>query len=541
MLAIAVASRVRSLPAFALGLALAIPAGAGLTPDEWQHAAREAAQLAGKPLELERKAALIATVRREDSARAARLLLGLAAPAAVRREDLAPRAAKAAEDYKRIDRQLRKKHGQGVKREVLERSSEWRTRREAFDRLSETLDADAAVLAAVGEACAAFRSADAVEALADAADGDVAAARGAPEVRNGILSALLAQPGDRFDAAILAFVADPAMPHARVRILDRIGAGRLGGGFDAAVACLGAEEPLVVRAAVAALRALDDPRAVPPLVGARRRAKGLLAEEIDLLLHRFTGNRFSGIGADAMWEGWWKSEGEAWLASRPAERHEGGVGGSGGAEFYGIETRSNRIVFVLDRSYSMRLPVPRRGPVTGPARDEGAQGGTKLEVAKGKLEGTIRKLVPDVGFGVVFFGADVETWHEPPRLVPATPENRQRAIDWFQALEPRGSTSIFAALAEALRYAKVGGGKGPTDPAGADTIFLLTDGAPTVPGTEDLLLGAGLETAVQAFLDANREYRCVVHTIGVGPDHNKELMMRLARETGGTYRAVGVE
>ena len=43
------------------------------------------------------------------------------------------------------------------------------------------------------------------------------------------------------------------------------------------------------------------------------------------------------------------------------------------------------------------------------------------------------------------------------------------------------------------------------------------------------------------FLEANKTYRCVVHTIGIGPKHNRSLMQRLAASTGGTYKAVGVE
>ncbi len=527
--------------ALALGLVLALPAGAELPPEEWERVRAEAALLRAKTGERDRKTSLITAVRQEDTVRAARLLVGLAASCARRRDDLAPRAAKAADEFLKIDRQLRKKHGKGVKRAVLENDSTWRKRHDAFEELRVDLDAEAAVLEALGEALGAVRSPDAAALLADALDPDVADARRAVEVRTGILAALCAQPSDRFEGAILAFATDADMPHVRTRILDRIGARKTAKGFDAAVACLGAKEPLVVRAAVAALKALDDPRAVPPLVEARQRAKGLVAEEIDLLLHRFTGKKFSGVGAEAMWTGWWKAEGEAWLASAGPERHEGGLGGSGGAEFYGIETRSNRIVFVLDRSYSMRLPVPRKGPVSGAKRDEGVPGGTKLEVAKNQLERTIRNLAPDVHLGVVFFGANVKVWQQPPGLLPATPENRKRAIDWFMALEPEGSTAIFAALAEALRYAKVGGGKGATDPAGADTIFLLSDGAPTRPGTEELLLGPDLDAAIKEFLEANRDFKCVVHTIGVGPDHNRQLMMRLARETGGTYRAVGVE
>jgi hypothetical protein len=525
----------------ALGLLLALPALADLPADEWERVRAEAARLASRPGERDRKVALVATVRREDSARAARLLLGLAAASAKRRDELAPRAAKAADDFLSIDRRLRRKHGRGVKREVLERDTEWRKRRGAFEEVGAELDAEVAALVAIGEAFGAVRSAEAAAALADGTGDDGAGARRAPEVREGIVAALLAQPGDAFDGALLAFGSDADLPYARVRVLDRIAARRIAAGFDVAAACLAADHPIVVRAALGALRALDEPRAVPPLVKARQLAKGLVAEEFDALLHRFTGKRFAGEGADAMWAGWWRAEGEAWLASAPAERFEGAPGARGGAEFYGIETRSNRIVFVLDRSHSMRLPVPSRGPVTGPKGDENVPGKTKLEVAKNQLERTIRKLAPDVKFGVIFFGGKFQAWQEPPALLAATAENKGAAIGWFEKLEPEGSTPTFAALAEALRYAKVGGGKSATDPAGADTIFLLSDGAPTGPGGADLLLGPELDAEVARFLEANRDFKCVVHTVGVGPDHNRELMMRLARETGGTYRAVGAD
>jgi len=527
--------------ALVVGILLALAARADLPPEEWERLRAEAVRLEAKAGEKEKKTALVQAVRQEDSERAVRLLVGLAASSEKRREMLVPRAAKAADDYLRVDRQLRKKYGRGVKHEVLERDGEWRKRRDTMVGLRLDVDAEDATLEAAGEALAAVRSPDAALVLADEGDPDVAAARLSNEVRAGMLAALSAQQGDRFDAAILAFAADGEKPFGRVRVLDRIGERKIAAGFDVAVACLDATQPVVVRAAVGALEKLDDPRAVPPLVKARQRAKGLVAEEIDALLFRFTGKKFTGVGADAMWAGWWKSEGDAWLASAGAKRFEGAPGAGGGAAFYGIETRSNRIVFVLDRSFSMRLPVPQKGPVSGTKRDEGVPGGTKLEVAKNQLERTIRKLPPDVRFGVIFYGASVDAWQKPPGLVPATPENKKRAIDWFTALEPEGSTATFEALAEALRYAKVGGGKGETDPAGADTIFLLSDGAPTAPGTEDLLLGPELEKAVAAFLEANRDFRCVVHTIGVGPDHNRQLMMRLAHETGGTYRAVGME
>jgi hypothetical protein len=169
-------------------------------------------------------------------------------------------------------------------------------------------------------------------------------------------------------------------------------------------------------------------------------------------------------------------------------------------------------------------------------------GRTKLEVAKNQLARTIRSLATDVKFAVVFYSHDVHVWEKPPTLLPATPENKRAAIGWFMKLEPEGSTMIFDALHRALRYASVGrGGKTATDVAGADTIFLLSDGAPTVPDGMGLLTGDALDAAVVEFLERNRAFRCVVHTIGVGPAHNSTLMQRLAKATGGTYRAVAMK
>ena len=143
-------------------------------------------------------------------------------------------------------------------------------------------------------------------------------------------------------------------------------------------------------------------------------------------------------------------------------------------------------------------------------------------------------------FAVVFYSHEVAVWKNPPALLPGDPGNRRGATAWFMKLEPVGSTMTFDALAKALEYAKVGGGKSATDPKGADTIFLLSNGAPTDIGGNAALTGAALEEKVQAFLEANRAFGCVVHTIGVGPQHNRKFMKRLAKETGGTYKAVGV-
>jgi hypothetical protein len=531
---------VRPRPALLL-LLLAIPARGELPPEEWQRVRKQATRLAAKAGEAEKKLAWIDAVTREDSARAARLLLRFAAASAKRRDSLQPRVQKARSEFLQLSRRLRKKYGRRATPTELEKNSRWRASRDAFQRLRADLEAEEVVLAALGRACARRRAPEAIAVLVDSSDQDVAQARRSIEVRTGILEALFAQPVDAVVEHLIVFATDVAMPEGRTRVLRWIGDRKVRSGFDAAVASLSAEESAVARAAVAALRALDDPRCVPALVRARGRAAGLLAYQIEHALHHFTGRRFFGAGADAMWAGWWREEGEAWLRNVGPERHAAPERKArGGAQFYGIGTRSDRIVFVLDRSGSMRHPIPPLEPVSGATRDKRVPGGTKLEVAQNELASTIRKLDPGVKFAVVFYSHEVQAWRAPPAMAPATPENKRKAIDWFLRLRPKGSTMIFDALDMALRYAKVGGGKSATDPRGADTIFLLSDGAPTVAGTHELLRGPALDEAVRAFLGANRAFGCVVHTIGIGFEHNRALMQRLAHETGGTYKAVGV-
>ena len=523
----------------ALFLLLALPAQAELAPEEWKRVRHDAAQLAARAGEGDAKLTLIAKIAEEDSARAARLLVEFAAASVDRRDKLAPRLAKARDGFFKVDRRLRTKHGRGVKRETLAQDPSWKARRHAMSALRADVDVEEVVQIAVGRAFGGLRSAGAVARLVDTSDRKVMRARQSEEVRRGVLEALWRQPRGEAADHILVFAADETMPHTRARVLRWIGIHKIRKGYDVAVECLKAKESAVMRSAVQALKRLDEPRCVPALIHARQKASGLLAEEIEVALHHFTGESFFGAGSDVMWAGWWRDEGVSWLERVGRKRYaRKDAKRSGKASFYGIETRSNRIVFVLDRSGSMAAPVPQRGPITG--KDKHLPGKTKLEVAKNQLARTIRKLDAGVRFAVVFYSHDVKVWKDPPRLIQATSENKRKAIAWFMSLGPDGSTMIFAALHRALAYAKVGGGgKSSTDPWGADTIYLLSDGAPTVAGGNDALTGPALNKAIKRFFDANHAFGCVVNTIGVGPRHNRALMMSLARETGGTYKAVG--
>jgi Mg-chelatase subunit ChlD len=156
------------------------------------------------------------------------------------------------------------------------------------------------------------------------------------------------------------------------------------------------------------------------------------------------------------------------------------------------------------------------------------------------LARSIDQLDPKVNFNVVFYSNDIRVWQEPPGLLPSTRANKAEATKWFMALEAKGPTLLFPALMKALEYSDVikKGSKKPR--TGADTIFLLSDGSPTTPDGK-VLHPEDLEEQYRRFLEANELYHCVVHTIGVGPKHNRTLMKRIARDTGGKYKAVGAD
>jgi len=212
-------------------------------------------------------------------------------------------------------------------------------------------------------------------------------------------------------------------------------------------------------------------------------------------------------------------------------------------------------VFVLDRSGSMKKPAGTasiekkkekdKGPVTGSKKGAGKGGGdpdtikgdTRMEVAKNQLDHCLDELAKEVSFAVVFYNNDIKVWHAPPELMPSSAANKNDAKAWYRGLKADGPTNLFGALRKALAYSDVIGEDKKKARTGADTIFLLTDGSPTRGG--ELLTDEENERELDAFLEANKLYHCVVHTIAVGPDTSRTLLKRIARETGGTFKAIG--
>jgi HEAT repeat protein len=273
-------------------------------------------------------------------------------------------------------------------------------------------------------------------------------------------------------------------------------------------------------AAVKALRLLAAKESVGPLIEAMSREEGRLQKDIADVLEDLTGQGF-GVNVDG-WRRWWEEHrgeygGESGLGL-------GGKGPRGKVSYYGIETYSNRIVYVLDVSGSMASAHAAPG--------RAAQGKEISKVAAAKRE-LIRSLksIPAKGFFTIIVYNDlIKVWQ--PKLVSTTPANKKKAVEFVTGLTAAQSTNIYGALEACFKLAGMGASDKRYD-LGADTIFLLSDGSPTkADGSLD-----STDKILFACREWNRLKRVTIHCIGIGKAHNGAFMRTLATENGGQYVA----
>ncbi len=286
---------------------------------------------------------------------------------------------------------------------------------------------------------------------------------------------------------------------------------------------------------------------------------------------------------------WWK---EAWAAKKTANDipKPDAPTASDSAEFYGIKSKSNRIIFLLDTCGGMEVAFVRSGggapkapdpkKPDDPKKTAGKKGGdTQEEAAKAKAEelrkridgrasrkkmddlrrefaSTIFGLDPRVSFGVVWYDAEPRTWKE--ELVPATWLNKLACIQDFEKVSVNGGSgsNFWAALEMAFRFVA-----SPQKPEsiqvdkkgnyatllkGADTLYLISGARPTTG--KYMTTGASPEvdlTAFMAELEKVLSLRPVaINTIAVGnPEGDADWMTanslrfirKLAEVSGGEF------
>jgi len=329
-----------------------------------------------------------------------------------------------------------------------------------------------------------------------------------PEVRGALLQALGLLDGKAaVDEAARLAARDREGPPAvaALRVLGRLDPG----GAGRAAAGLVRHPCWEVR--VAAAEALgshgSDAAAVQALLDGLLKEKRLRGRQaIAAGLERITG---APLGDDPdRWKEWWGKHREGWEPAKdpgvsPPPRPSGEE--ESVARFYDIPVDGDRVVFAMDTSKSILDPA-RLG-----------ESATKMQLAVAEAAKTLAGIREEVSFNLVAFGTEVEAWR--PRAVPANSSTKYEALRFLQKRPPEGRTNIFDALAAAMADREV------------DTVFLLTDGAPT----------EGQETTRTGFLRGLahlRRWRPVrVHCVEVGAGNTgtrwKGFLAEVAAACGG--------
>ena len=219
----------------------------------------------------------------------------------------------------------------------------------------------------------------------------------------------------------------------------------------------------------------------------------------------------------ARWSAWFQGEGSAFEvptleAALAAEnvRRERDQGPGTTTTFYGMRVDSRHVCFVLDVSGSMD------GSAGGNLTSARPGGTTRLDVAVHEVSQALRSMLDGARFNLIVFAADVRSFE--PSVVTLNERTRKRALRFASSLQAGGGTNLSDALLLALEDPEI------------DTVFLMTDGQPTV----GRLTNAEEIRAAVKLLNAERHVR--IHGVAVGA--SSPLLRGLAEDTGGQYREV---
>ena len=218
------------------------------------------------------------------------------------------------------------------------------------------------------------------------------------------------------------------------------------------------------------------------------------------------------LGFDgSAWRRWWKNR------DTPAAPEPYTV-----ATYHGLPIFSERIVFILDRSGSMRWPFAPGQP-------------TRMEVTRKEMVKVLGEMPAKARFNVIAFDSKVSPWRK--RGVQADEKTVAKAARWVEKQESKkgAGTNTYGVLKNTLEL----------NPE-IDTIYFLSDG---IPENGEITTSEGLLAAVA---DWNRFRRVKIHAIALTLEllhpgkypitrsmrRAAAYMKDLARAGGGRYKIV---
>lgn len=262
------------------------------------------------------------------------------------------------------------------------------------------------------------------------------------------------------------------------------------------------QEFAVRRSVVLALAHVQELEAVDALIELLGRLEGEVRGDIVRYLTSISGEQHE-LDA-AAWREWWQASrksfqfplrGQKVVVARPKPQ-------SMSQQYYGIPIYAQRLVFVIDASGSMRR-------------------GGRIDAAKRELVEAVKALPAGVSFNVLAFNERVFRWRK--KLMIASPENKEKAVQYVEQLGLGRATASYDALEAALDL-------------DAEAIYFLTDGAPHGGKVDQPA------EIVDVLTRLNHTRRVTINSIGigVGPEGNlfDTFLKTLSEKNYGEYRRV---
>jgi Mg-chelatase subunit ChlD len=359
--------------------------------------------------------------------------------------------------------------------------------------------------------------------------------------------------------AMLTAVKKAKLPEEVASLLDGIGlmGKEAGNASTIVIGLLKSKSSIVREHAALALSTICDPKAIEPMISLLSRSYGQSKKRIGAYLEALTRQKHG--ASAATWKRWFAAEGARYL-SGSAQLGDGAPSSrkktTENNYYFGIPQDGKSIVYIIDASGSMSAKVKLHIPKSNPGRDgrtvakmekkpsdkaddEGMT--TRLEACKAELIRALGLLDPKTKFNVIWYSE--LPYQFKPGMMLAKSRSIKAAQDWVRKLQPSGSTNIHDSMQMGFQLTGqipgLGGAqKGPITgnkklrEAAPDTIFLLSDGSPTLPtGGAD-----STEKIIAAVRKWNSLKTVVVHCIGIGQGVNIRFMRQLATENGGEFK-----
>jgi HEAT repeat protein/Mg-chelatase subunit ChlD len=250
-------------------------------------------------------------------------------------------------------------------------------------------------------------------------------------------------------------------------------------------------------------RGVRDAASIPLLIARLAQEQARMRQDVLDALAALSG---LDLHTDRQWQDWWQdhADGFAVSAALPAaKRPRTDPDANSTRTYYSIPVVSAAVIFVVDRSGSMREKI-------------GTGGSTRLDEAKRQIVRVLQGTPNGHRVGVVAFDGEAQALHD--KLVRIDDKTRAELSVRVEMLRIGRATNVHDGMQTAF-----------ADPD-VDTIYLLTDGAPTVgPITDPVELRA-------AIASWNRTRRIKIHTVSVGTE--SEFMRGVAEDAGGKYASV---